>query len=131
MQLEAAISSTIFLLIAKEKTVAHAIDQAILHYLQEVKDTHSRCVHHRELCGLLGINWNSSSDHDCMLYDVCVRTHTHTHRWLLQAVSKVTIDDLQQVGKEYFSRLFDPALTTTAVCCNPSKVTEVKNGLEQ
>ena len=62
-------------------------------------------------------------------YMTCTRTHTH--RWLLQAVSKVTIDDLQRVGKEYFSRLFDPALTTTAVCCNPSKVTEVKSGLEQ
>jgi len=43
----------------------------------------------------------------------------------------VTVEDLQRVGKEYFSQMFDPTLTSTAVCCNPSKVTEVRGGLEQ
>ena len=53
------------------------------------------------------------------------------HRWLLKAVSRVTVEDLQRVGKEYFSQMFDPILASTAVCCNPSKVAEVRSGLEQ
>ncbi len=52
-------------------------------------------------------------------------------RILLSNVAKVTIEDLKRVGEVYFTRLFDPAHTTTAVCCNPSKVTEVKEGLEK
>ncbi len=52
-------------------------------------------------------------------------------RKLLSLVAKVTVDDLKRVGGAYFTRLFDHAHTTTAVCCNPSKVAEVKQGLEK
>ncbi|CAI8039021.1 Uncharacterized protein C05D11.1 [Geodia barretti] len=50
---------------------------------------------------------------------------------LLDKVSKVTIPDLQRVGKQYFSLLLEPTTTSTAICCNPSKVPEVKAGLEK
>lgn len=63
-------------------------------------------------------------------------SYTHTlmytsHRKLLSAVSQVTIEDLTRVGTLYFSKLLDPQLTNTAVSCNPSKVQEVKTGLER
>jgi Zn-dependent M16 (insulinase) family peptidase len=50
---------------------------------------------------------------------------------LLGKVSKVTIPDLQRVGKTFFQLLLEPTTTSTAVCCNPSKVKEVKGGLEK
>ena len=65
------------------------------------------------------------------VYTIASHPPTHTHRDLLEAVSKVTIADLQSVGKRYFKLLLEPATTSTAVCCNPSKVTEVKQGLEK
>ena len=46
-------------------------------------------------------------------------------------MSVVSIDDLKRVGGVYFSKMLDPALVTTAACCNPSKVKEVKEGLEK
>ena len=52
-------------------------------------------------------------------------------RKLLTAVSAVSIEDLKRVGELYFSKILDPSLVTTAVCCNPSKVKEVKEGLEK
>ena len=64
----------------------------------------------------------------------CTRIHAHKHthnRDLLQRVSKVTITDLQSVGNQYFKLLLEPTTTSTAVCCNPTKVTEVKCGLER
>lgn len=54
-----------------------------------------------------------------------------TCRKLLTAVSNVTIEDLKRVGGLYFSKMLEPSLVTTAVCCNPSKVQEVKEGLEK
>ena len=47
----------------------------------------------------------------------------------MRAVSTVTIEDLKRVGSQYFSRLFSPTVATCAVCCNPSKVDEVKSEL--
>ena len=60
--------------------------------------------------------------------------HTHTslhvlHRELLQAVSKVTIDQLRSVGKRYFSKLFCPEHTSCAVCCTVNKVEEIREML--
>lgn len=55
----------------------------------------------------------------------------HYYRKLLAAVSHVTIDDLKRVGGLYFKKLFSPSETTTAICCNPNKVQEVKDGLEK
>ena len=46
-------------------------------------------------------------------------------------MSRVTIEDLKRVGGLYFSKMLEPSLVTTAVCCNPSKVQEVKEGLEK
>ena len=52
-------------------------------------------------------------------------------RVLLKAVSEVTIADLNRVGKEYFCKLFDPKLASCAICCNPSKATDVKMVFEK
>ena len=52
-------------------------------------------------------------------------------RKLLTAVSSVTIEDLKKVGELYFSKMLELSLVTMAVCCNPSKVQEVKEGLEK
>ena len=46
-------------------------------------------------------------------------------------MSVVSVDDLKRVGGVYFSKMLDPSLVTTAACCNPSKVKEVKEGLEK
>lgn len=53
----------------------------------------------------------------------------HSKRFLAN-VAQVTLDDLSNVGKRYFSKLFDPLQAITAVCCSPGKVQEVKSGLE-
>lgn len=42
----------------------------------------------------------------------------------------VTADDLRRVAREYFSLLFDPDKIACGVCCNTSKVEEIKQGLE-
>lgn len=42
----------------------------------------------------------------------------------------VTSDDLRRVAREYFSVLFDPDKIACGVCCNTSKVEEIKQGLE-
>lgn len=55
----------------------------------------------------------------------------NTFRKLLQAVSAIGVDDLKRVGGVYISKMLDPSLVTTAACCNPSKVKEVKEGLEK
>ena len=43
----------------------------------------------------------------------------------------VSIKDLERVGELYFSKMLDPSFVTTAACCNPSKVKEIKQGLEK
>lgn len=51
------------------------------------------------------------------------------HRELLQAVSKVTIDQLRSVGERYFGKLFSPEYTSIAVCCTVNKVEEIREML--
>lgn len=50
-------------------------------------------------------------------------------RKLLERVSKVTINDLDRVGQKYIAPLFDPLTSRCAVCCHPSKVGEIREGL--
>ena len=56
---------------------------------------------------------------------------TPSCRTLLQAVAAVTVEDVKRVGTLYFSQLFSSSVATCAVCCNPSKVEEVRNELER
>ena len=50
-------------------------------------------------------------------------------RTFLQALSTVTIAQIQQVGKKYFEGLFDGGVASCGICCNTSKVEEIKDGL--
>ncbi|XP_063960885.1 uncharacterized protein C05D11.1-like [Lytechinus pictus] len=54
----------------------------------------------------------------------------HYNRELLQKISKVTIEDLKRVGQKYFSLLFDPAKANCALCCQSSKVDEIKESFK-
>ncbi len=42
----------------------------------------------------------------------------------------VTAEDLRNSANKYFSSLFDPSKVTCAICCNTSKVNEIKQGFE-
>jgi hypothetical protein len=44
---------------------------------------------------------------------------------MVKKVSKVTVADMQRVGKEYLAPLFDTAITRCVTCVHPSKVEEV------
>ncbi|XP_077994627.1 uncharacterized protein C05D11.1-like [Glandiceps talaboti] len=58
------------------------------------------------------------------------RTDKDYNRKLLQRLSKVTINDLKMVGQKYFAPLFDTSKARCAVCCNPSKVEEIREGFK-
>ena len=47
-------------------------------------------------------------------------------RTLLDKISQVSLADLIRVGREYVAPLFDPARSSFAVCCHPSKVDEIR-----
>lgn len=47
-------------------------------------------------------------------------------RSLLAEISQVSLADLIRVGQKYVAPLFDPAHSSLAVCCHPSKVDEIK-----
>ena len=47
------------------------------------------------------------------------------YRKFIERVSAVQLEDIQRVGKQYIGPLFDPQQTHLAVCCHPSKVSEV------
>ncbi|KAK3733082.1 hypothetical protein QZH41_008418 [Actinostola sp. cb2023] len=91
-ELEAAISSVIFGLIYREKSVSSAAYQSKLAQFRNV-----------------GPGYN---------------------RGLLDGVSNVTMEDLERVGQKYIAPLFDPLTSRCAVCCNPSKVEEIREGLK-
>lgn len=50
---------------------------------------------------------------------------------LLEKLSKVTLEDLKKVGKKYLSRLFSMDQSNCAICCHPSKVTEIKDSFQK
>lgn len=52
-------------------------------------------------------------------------------RSFLEAVSKVTNEDLKRVRVEYFSKLFNSNEVSCAVCCNTSKMEEIQQELER
>lgn len=41
------------------------------------------------------------------------------------------MEDMKRVGSLYFSQLFSSSIATCAICCNPSKVEEVRSELER
>ena len=53
-------------------------------------------------------------------------TALSSSRTLLDKISQVTLADLLRVGREYVAPLFDPARSSFAVCCHPSKVDEIR-----
>ncbi|XP_029633499.1 uncharacterized protein C05D11.1 [Octopus sinensis] len=59
------------------------------------------------------------------------RVDHNYNRELLGKVAQVSIADLKRVGPKYIPNLFDPAKNRCSVCCHPSKVEEVCNGLNQ
>ncbi len=52
-------------------------------------------------------------------------------RNLLSLISKVTMEDLKRVGELYFKPLFDVTKSRCAICCQPSKVDEIKVGFKE
>ncbi|XP_032814630.1 uncharacterized protein C05D11.1-like [Petromyzon marinus] len=50
------------------------------------------------------------------------------NKTLLGKVARVTAEDLRRVGREYFTRLFDPTHSRCAVVCSPAKVEEISQG---
>lgn len=53
------------------------------------------------------------------------------NRNLLSLIAKVTINDLMRVGEKYFKPLFDVSRSRCAVCCQPSKVEEIKDAFKE
>ncbi|XP_048587317.1 uncharacterized protein C05D11.1 isoform X1 [Nematostella vectensis] len=91
-ELEAAISSVIFSIINREKSVSSVASESMLGEFRGVQPGYNRD--------------------------------------LLNKVSQVTMSDLERVGQRYLAPLFDPVTSWCAVCCNPSKVDEIKQGLK-
>ncbi|XP_030845247.1 uncharacterized protein C05D11.1-like [Strongylocentrotus purpuratus] len=58
------------------------------------------------------------------------RVDQHYNRELLKRISKVTVEDLKRVGEKYFSLLFDPSKAKCALCCQSSKVDEIKEAFK-
>ena len=56
---------------------------------------------------------------------ILVTTIISIHRELLEKVSKVTKEDLKKAGNKYIAPIFEESKIRRAVCCNPSKITEV------
>lgn len=50
---------------------------------------------------------------------------------MLKKVAQVTLDDLKRVGEKYVVDFFDTNKVRCSVCCHPSKVEEIRNGLKQ
>ena len=47
-------------------------------------------------------------------------------RNLLERIPQVSLEDLMRVGHKYIAPLFDPAQSSCAICCHPSKVEEIR-----
>ena len=47
-------------------------------------------------------------------------------RNLLKRIPQVSLEDLMRVGHKYIAPLFDPAQSSCAICCHPSKVEEIR-----
>ncbi|XP_033646112.1 uncharacterized protein C05D11.1-like [Asterias rubens] len=52
------------------------------------------------------------------------------NRNLLSQITKVTVADLMRIGEKYMRPLFDSSKSRCAVCCQSSKVDEVKEGFK-
>lgn len=59
------------------------------------------------------------------------RVDHNYNREMLKKVSQVNLEDLKRVGDKYLGDFFDANKVRCSVCCHPSKVEEVRNGLKQ
>lgn len=50
---------------------------------------------------------------------------------LIQAIPKVTLEDMKRVGQLYITPLFDPAKSKVAICCHPTKVEEITKDFKE
>lgn len=87
-ELESAISSVIFEIVEREKSVSSAASQSLMSQFRGV-----------------GPDYN---------------------RNLLKRIPQVSLEDLMKVGHKYIAPLFDPAQSSCAICCHPSKVEEIR-----
>ncbi|XP_072172090.1 uncharacterized protein C05D11.1-like [Diadema setosum] len=53
------------------------------------------------------------------------------NRELLKKISDVKVADLMRVGETYFRPLFDPSKAKCALCCQPSKVDEIREAFKE
>ncbi|PNF33802.1 Uncharacterized protein C05D11.1 [Cryptotermes secundus] len=53
------------------------------------------------------------------------------NRQLVQLISQVTADDLNQVGPKYVAPLFNPETSRTSIVCHPSKIEEIAAGFKE
>jgi len=65
---------------------------------------------------------NAISQH---IYAEFKGTDTSFRRNLLETVSAVNGEDLQRVGRTYFVNLFNPSVSSIALCCHPTKIDEI------
>ena len=90
---QSSISSLVFELIEREKTIPRISNESILNYLRGVDMTYTK--------------------------------------QLIERVMKVTVDDIKRVAPIYLMPLFDVSKSRCAVCCHPSKVTDVVKGFKE
>ncbi|XP_033118146.1 uncharacterized protein C05D11.1-like [Anneissia japonica] len=58
------------------------------------------------------------------------RTNKDYNRNLLKEIAKVKKSDLQRIGDKYIKPLFDNSMSRCAVCCQTSKVDEIKDAFQ-
>ena len=68
--------------------------------------------------------WEKSTRQEVDILTECLRV-------LLKKIAAVAIDDLHRVGETYVKVLFDASKSKCAICCNPSKVDEIKDAFER
>ena len=47
---------------------------------------------------------------------------------LIEQINKVTLEELDAVGKKYLAPLFDPSKCKTVIICDPKRLDEIKTG---
>lgn len=69
---------------------------------------------------------------EVLLWKIVDSYHTSSlYRQLVQLISQVTTDDLNQVGPKYVAPLFDPETSRTSIVCHPSKIEEIAAGFKE
>ncbi|XP_022082849.1 uncharacterized protein C05D11.1-like [Acanthaster planci] len=71
----------------------------------------------------------ASTSHESLL-SYFRETDQNYNRNLLSHITMVTVEDLMRVGERYMQPLFDSGKSRCAVCCQPSKLDEIKEGFK-